>query len=105
MAIPSRLHSGSVALLTDFYQLTMAHGFWKAGATDKEAVSNFFFRENPFEGGFTVLCGLHPLIEFLDDFHFDDSDIRYLSSLRRRQSATALCARVSGTPAKPEICL
>jgi nicotinate phosphoribosyltransferase len=81
MAIPSRLGSGSVALLTDFYQLTMAHGFWKAGATDKEAVSSFFFRENPFEGGFTVLCGLHPLIEFLDDFHFDESDIRYLSSL------------------------
>ena len=40
-----------------------------------------FFRENPFDGGFTVLCGLHPLIEFLDDFHFDESDIRYLSSL------------------------
>ena len=82
MATPNRLHSSSVALLTDFYQLTMAHGFWKAGATDKEAVSNFFFRENPFQGGFTVLCGLQPLIEYLDDFHFDDSDIQYLSSLR-----------------------
>jgi hypothetical protein len=35
MATPNRLHSSSVALLTDFYQLTMAHGFWKAGATDK----------------------------------------------------------------------
>ncbi len=105
MATPNRLHSDSVALLTDFYQLTMAHGFWKAGATDKEAVSNFFFRENPFQGGFTVLCGLQPLIEYLDDFHFDDSDIQYLSSLRRRQPTTALRARVSGTPAEPEICL
>ena len=105
MAIPSRLHSGSVALLTDFYQLTMAHGFWKAGATDKEAVSSFFFRENPFEGGFTVLCGLHPLIEFLDDFHFDESDIRYLSSLEGDNQQPALCARVPRTPAKPEICL
>src|SRR5262245_57522639 len=73
---------GSVALLTDLYQLTMAHGFWKAGATDKEAVSNFFFRENPFHGGFTVLCGLNTVIEYLDDFHFDDSDLQYLSSLK-----------------------
>ena len=82
MAEPNRLHRGSVALLTDFYQLTMAHGFWKAGATDKEAVSNFFFRENPFQGGFTVLCGLQPLIEYLDDFRFDDSDIQYLADLQ-----------------------
>ena len=33
MATPNRLHRDSVALLTDFYQLTMAHGFWKSGAT------------------------------------------------------------------------
>ena len=50
MATPDRFHSGSLALLTDFYQLTMAYGFWKAGATGKEAVFNFFFRENPFQG-------------------------------------------------------
>jgi nicotinate phosphoribosyltransferase len=61
--------------------LTMAHGFWKAGATDKEAVSNFFFRENPFHGGFTVLCGLNTVIEYLDDFRFDDCDLQYLASL------------------------
>jgi nicotinate phosphoribosyltransferase len=82
MDTPSRPHSDSVALLTDFYQLTMAHGFWKAGATDKEAVFNFFFRENPFQGGFTVLCGLNTVIEYLDNFHFQDSDVEYLTGLR-----------------------
>ncbi|MCI0723447.1 MAG: nicotinate phosphoribosyltransferase [Acidobacteria bacterium] len=82
MATPKRLYRDSVALLTDLYQLTMAYGFWKAGATDKEAVSNFFFRENPFQGGFTILCGLSALIECLDDFRFDTGDIQYLSTLR-----------------------
>jgi len=82
MAPRNRSHGGSQALLTDLYQLTMAQGFLQAGAMDKEAVYNFFFRENPFQGGFAILCGLQPLIEYLDGFHFDASDIEYLAGLR-----------------------
>ncbi len=76
-----RLYGDSLALLTDFYQLTMAYAFWKAGKIDQEAVFSLFFRENPFKSGFTIACGLERVIEFLTRFHFSESDISYLASL------------------------
>jgi nicotinate phosphoribosyltransferase len=77
---------GSMALLTDLYQLTMAYGYWKSGTTDKHAVFHLFFRNNPFAGGFAVSCGLSDLIAALDGFHFDETDISYLSGLQGNDS-------------------
>ena len=71
----------SLGLLTDLYQLTMANGYWKSGAIDREAVFHLFFRENPFAGGFAIGCGLSDVVDVLDGFRFDDSDISYLSTL------------------------
>ncbi|MBF0278242.1 MAG: nicotinate phosphoribosyltransferase [SAR324 cluster bacterium] len=68
-------------LLTDFYQLTMAYGYWKNGIDHKESVFHMFFRTTPFEGGFSVACGLENVIEFLENFRFEQSDIEYLASL------------------------
>ena len=45
------LYGGSLALLTDLYQLTMACGYWKAGTADREAVFHLTFRRPPFGGG------------------------------------------------------
>lgn len=47
------------ALFTDFYELTMAQGYWKHGL-DKQAVFDVFFRRHPFQGGFSVFAGLDP---------------------------------------------
>jgi nicotinate phosphoribosyltransferase len=82
MEMPTQLHRGSLALLTDFYQLTMAYGYWKSGNARKEAVFNLFFRENPFQSGFSIFCGLSAVIDYLDNFRFEDSDIDYLTGLR-----------------------
>ncbi|NCB38250.1 MAG: nicotinate phosphoribosyltransferase [Erysipelotrichia bacterium] len=71
----------SLALLTDLYQLTMAYGYWKTGHTNKEGIFNLFFRKNPFEGGYTIACGLEQVIELLSTFSFDSSDIDYLAGL------------------------
>ncbi|MCA9074254.1 MAG: nicotinate phosphoribosyltransferase [Planctomycetaceae bacterium] len=71
----------SLALLTDLYQLTMAYGYWKLGRTERSAVFHLFFRQPPFNGGYAVAAGLGPVIEFLDSFAFDDSDIEYLATL------------------------
>lgn len=72
----------SRALLTDLYELTMAYGYWKNGMTATEAVFSVVFRENPFDGGFTIACGLEPAIEFLENLHFDDAATDYLHTLR-----------------------
>ena len=77
----SSLYRPSLALLTDLYQLTMAHAHWKTGSHRKEAVFHLYFRNNPFGGGFTVACGLARAKEFISDFRFADDDLTYLRTL------------------------
>ena len=48
MSAPSQLYRPSLALLTDFYELTMAFAAWKSGAARKEAAFTLSFRRNPF---------------------------------------------------------
>lgn len=72
----------SLALLTDFYQLTMAYGYWKNKMADKEAVFHLFFRRAPFKGGFTVASGLEAAIDYLENARFDRSDLDYLAGLK-----------------------
>lgn len=76
------IYDQSLALLTDFYQMTMAYGYWKAGLDRKEAVFHLFFRKTPFKGGFTVAAGLESVIHFLEKFRFDSSDLRYVAQLK-----------------------
>jgi nicotinate phosphoribosyltransferase len=72
---------GSLALLTDLYQITMAYGYWKTGRHRLEAVFHHTFRSLPFGGGFAVACGLGPAAEYLDAFRFEDDDLAYLAGL------------------------
>lgn len=66
-------------LSTDFYELTMAQGYFLADA-NMPAVFDMFFRSQPFGGGFSVFCGLHPLLEILQSLRFSKQDIEYLES-------------------------
>ena len=65
------------ALFTDFYELTMAQGYWKENM-DQKVVFDMFFRKNPFNGGFSVLAGNETLIDILTEFKFSKEDIDYL---------------------------
>ncbi|OGT26668.1 MAG: nicotinate phosphoribosyltransferase [Gammaproteobacteria bacterium RIFCSPLOWO2_02_FULL_42_14] len=69
------------ALLTDFYQLSMAQSYWQAGIHDRNAVFHVFFRRNPIRDRYVVAAGLQRVIDFLNDFHFTSEDIDYLASL------------------------
>src|ERR1044071_1986419 len=73
---------GAKALLTDLYQLTMAYGYWKTGKADQEAVFHLLFRKNPFQGGFTICCGLGDVIHYLRGFKFEGSDLDDLGQLK-----------------------
>lgn len=76
-----RLYGHSLALLTDLYQLTMSYAYWKQGLDRKESVFHLFFRKRPFKGGFTIAAGLEYAIDFLENFHFDQTDLAYLANL------------------------
>src|SRR5688572_3454156 len=65
-----RVHTMSLALLTDLYQLTMASGYWQTGMAEREAVFHLFFRSPPFGGGYAVACGLEPATDYLRQLRF-----------------------------------
>ena len=65
------------ALFTDFYELTMAQGYWKHGL-DTNAVFDVFFRRQPFQGGYSVFAGLDPLLDSLQNLRFSGDDLAWL---------------------------
>jgi len=69
-------------LLTDLYQLTMAFGYWKNQMLDYKAVFHLSFRQQPFEGGYAIACGLSDAIDYLQNFAFRTDDLAYLAELR-----------------------
>jgi nicotinate phosphoribosyltransferase len=75
------LYGGSLALLTDLYQLTMAYGYWSSGLAEREAVFHLFFRRPPFGGGYAVSAGLGPALEYLARLRFAPDDLAYLEGL------------------------
>jgi len=81
----SNVYKTNLSLLTDFYQFTMAYGFYAAGKAEQEAVFHISFRNNPFSGGYTIAAGLQLVIEYLQNFTFNPEDIKYLQSLTDNQ--------------------
>jgi len=76
------VYGGSLALLTDLYQLTMACGYWKAGHSEREAVFHLTYRRPPFGGGYAIAAGIAPALKYLERFKFTTEDVAYLATLR-----------------------
>lgn len=83
----SALYKDSLALLTDFYQLTMAYAYWKNGLADRESVFHLFYRRKPFGGGFAIAAGLETALSFLQNFHYSAADLSYLEQQRTPKGA------------------
>ena len=71
----------NLTMLTDFYELTMAAGYFEEGYQDKICVFDMFFRKVPDGGGFAICAGLEQLIESLDQLRFTEEDLAYLRGL------------------------
>lgn len=66
--------------LTDYYELTMANGYYELGLKDTIVYFDMFYRTNPNQAGFAVSAGLKQLIDYIENLHFTDEDIEYLRS-------------------------
>ena len=67
-------------MLCDFYQLTMANGYFQSGKKDQICYFDVFFRSVPDGGGFAIAAGLEQVIEYIQNLRFDEKDIAYLRS-------------------------
>ena len=67
-------------MLFDFYEMTMANGYFRQGMQDSITYFDLFFRRVPDGGGFAIAAGLEQLVEYIQDLHFDEDDIAYLRS-------------------------
>ena len=74
------MDKNNYTLLTDFYEFTMANGFWREGFRDRIAYFDMFFRKIPDDGGFAIMAGVEQLIDYLKSLSFSDEDIEYLRS-------------------------
>lgn len=70
----------NLTLLTDLYQLTMMNGYAETGMADREAVFDLFYRPAPGLD-FAIVAGLEQAIDYVNNLHFDESDVEYLRSL------------------------
>jgi len=70
--------SESMGLYTDFYELSMAQGYFLAGKKDEETVFDYFYRTNPFEGGFLVFAGLGDFLQSLLAFRYSEENLKFL---------------------------
>ena len=68
----------NLTMLFDFYELTMANGYFKNGIGDQIAYFDMFFRNVPDGGGFAVMAGVEQLVDYLCDLHFEEDEIEYL---------------------------
>ena len=68
----------NLTLLMDFYEMTMAAGYFEEGYQEQIGVFDMFFRKVPDDGGFAIAAGLAQFCEIIDNLHFTDEDIAYL---------------------------
>ncbi|MBQ2823573.1 MAG: nicotinate phosphoribosyltransferase [Oscillospiraceae bacterium] len=70
----------NLTMLTDFYELTMANGYFENGMGDIISCFDLFFRSVPDNGGFAIMAGLEQAINYLKSLEFTEDDIDYLRS-------------------------
>ena len=68
----------NLTMLTDFYEITMANGYFCTDMADNIACFDMFFRRIPDDGGYAIMAGLEQVIEYLENLEFTDEDIEYL---------------------------
>lgn len=72
----------NLTMLTDFYEITMANGYFANGYRDTIVYFDMFFREIPDNGGYAIMAGVQQIVEYLEHLEFTPEDIEYLRSCK-----------------------
>ena len=67
----------NISMVMDFYEMTMANGYFRNGCTNSRAAFDVFYRRNPDQGGFAIFAGLEQIIDYIENLNFSDEDIDY----------------------------
>lgn len=68
------------AMITDFYEFSMANCLFEHGYKDSIMVFDMLHRKNPDNLGYSISCGQRKLTKFLLNYHFTDTDLKYLKA-------------------------
>ena len=102
----------NLTMLTDYYELTMANGYFESERANDVAYFDLFFRKIPDGGGFAIMAGVEQVLEYLENLSFSKRDIAFLRGkkifseafLRYLENFTFTCdvwAIPEGTPIFP----
>jgi len=65
-------------MLCDFYELTMANGYFSSDMASRICYFDVFYRSVPDGGGFAITAGLEQIIDYIKNLRFDEREIEYL---------------------------
>ena len=71
----------NTSILSDFYEYTMAQGYFNEKIENKITYFDIFYRKIPDDASFAIFSGLEHIIEILDNLKFTKEDIEYFKSL------------------------
>lgn len=72
------MNKENYTLLCDFYELTMANGYFLEEMEDQICYFDVFFRDLPLDSGYAICCGLESIVNYINNLHFSDEDIEFL---------------------------
>ena len=76
----TQFDSRNISMMMDFYEMTMANGYFATGGTNTKVAFDVFYRRNPDQGGFAIFAGLEQIIEYVENMKFSAEDVEYFRS-------------------------
>lgn len=73
------MNNRNLEMLTDFYEFTMANGYFVKNM-NKIAYFDIFFRKVPDDGGYAIFAGLEQIIDYVKNLRFSEEDIMFLKN-------------------------
>ncbi len=70
----------NISMMMDFYEMTMANGYFVSGGESTRVAFDVFYRRNPDNGGFAIFAGLEQIIEYVENMNFSADDVEYFRS-------------------------